>query len=324
MAPRWMSLILWAAAAYNVIWGSWVILRPLDLFRWTGGDPPNYLAIWQCLGMVVGVHGVGFAIAATAPFRHWPVILVALLGKLMGPIGFAWMFLTTASDDAGRLPLAWGWMLITNDLIWWLPFSVILYQAARHHLAPGPVDLLTIDQANQQFADQNGRTIDRLCHHQTCLVVFLRHSGCTFCRQTLADLRNQRAKLAAEGVLPILVHMGDEVSGQQFFAEFELDDVPRISDPHCQLYRAYGLNRGRLGQLLGPTVWWRGFKAAILSRHGVGPADGDGFQMPGAFLISDGKIIREFRHQTAADRPDYCQLASGVVRNHSPLPPQTT
>jgi len=324
MAPRWMSHMLWAAAAYNIIWGSWVVLRPLDLFQWTGGDPPNYLVIWQCLGMIVGVHGVGFAIAATAPFRHWPVILVALLGKLLGPLGFAWMLVTTAGDAPGRLPLAWGWTLITNDLIWWIPFASILYQAARHHLAPEPADLLTIEQANQQFSDQTGRTLDRLCHDQTCLIVFLRHSGCTFCRQTLADLHTQRAELAAEGVLPVLVHMEDDVSGKRFFAEFELDDLPRISDPKCQLYRAYGLNRGRLGQLLGPAVWWRGFKAAILSRHGVGPAKGDGFQMPGAFLTRNGKIIGEYRHQTAADRPDYCRIADGIAPKHPALPNQTT
>ena len=42
----------------------------------------------------------------------------------------------------------------------------------------------------------------------------------------------------------------------------------------------------------------------------VGKLVGDGFQMPGVFLLRNGRIEKAFRHQTAADRPDYCELAS--------------
>ena len=38
--------------------------------------------------MIVGVYGVGYATAALDPSRHWPVVLVGLLGKIFGPIGF--------------------------------------------------------------------------------------------------------------------------------------------------------------------------------------------------------------------------------------------
>jgi hypothetical protein len=31
--------------------------------------------------------------------------------------------------------------------------------------------------------------------------------------------------------------------------------------------------------------------------------------MPGTFLIHNGKILRAYRHETSADRPDYCELA---------------
>lgn len=307
--PAWMKQVLRLAAFYNILWGAWVILRPLDLFVWTGAPLPIYSSIWQCVGMIVGVYGVGYAIASRNPLRHWPIVVVGLLGKLFGPIGFAWMLATTSVGDPGRLPLAWGWTLVTNDLIWWIPFTAILYHAARLHLAPPLTDELTLDQANQRFVDQNGNSIRELSRGKTLLIVFLRHSGCTFCREALADLRSQRAQLDAEGVAPVLVHMGDEAAGKAFFEAYSMSDVSRISDPACQLYRAYGLGRGRIDQLLGPAVWWRGFKAAILARHAVGPAGGDGFQMPGAFLVRDGKIVREFRHKTAADRPDYCQIA---------------
>ena len=40
----------------------------------------------------------------------------------------------------------------------------------------------------------------------------------------------------------------------------------------------------------------------------MGGLDGDGFQMPGAFVIKDRAIVRAFRHETAADRPEYCGM----------------
>ena len=47
------------------------------------------------------------------------------------------------------------------------------------------------------------------------------------------------------------------------------------------------------------------FQAAILSRHGVGKLVGDGFQMPGAFLVKRNQIVKAYRHETSASRPDY-------------------
>lgn len=127
LAPRWMSYILAAAAIYNIAWGTWAILFPLSIFRWAGFQPlPTYPELWQCIGMIVGVYGVGYAIAAMDPLKHWPIVLVGLLGKLFGPIGFfqaVW---------AGRFPMKMGWTILTNDLIWWLPFVLILTHAARH------------------------------------------------------------------------------------------------------------------------------------------------------------------------------------------------
>lgn len=123
--PRWMSITLWLAAGYNIVWGGWVVLSPLSAFRLLGMPPPNYPQIWQCVGMIVGVYGVGYACAARHPMRHWPIVLVGLLGKLFGPIGF----LTAAFK--GELPWKFGFLLLTNDLLWWAPFALILYHAAN-------------------------------------------------------------------------------------------------------------------------------------------------------------------------------------------------
>ena len=123
--PVWMRRILLVAAFYNLVWGSLVILFPSAIFQWTGVALPRYPEIWQCVGMIVGVYGVGYAIAASNPLRHWPVVLVGLLGKVLGPIGFLW----AASSET--LPWSWGWTIVANDLIWWWPFGAILFAAWR-------------------------------------------------------------------------------------------------------------------------------------------------------------------------------------------------
>jgi len=308
-SPRWMTHVMWAAAIYNLTWGAWVVLRPLDLFKWTGAALPLYPSIWQCVGMIVGVYGIGYAIAASDPVRHWPITFVGLLGKIFGPIGFVWMLLTTTQGEPGSLPLSWGWTIVFNDLIWWIPFAAVLNQAAKISADPRETDVISVAAANARSVDQRGRSISDLSQGQSLLIVFLRHSGCTFCREALQDLKQQRATIEATGVKIAIVHMSDEADGAAMMSGYGLEDVSRISDPTCSLYRAYELQRGTTSQLLGPSVWWRGFVAAIVNRHGLGPLGGDGFQMPGAFLVRDGQLIRSYRHQTAADRPDYCELA---------------
>ncbi len=123
MAPRWMKWTLAIAAAYNILWGGFVVLFPEVPFAWIGWEAPRYPELFACIGMIVGVYGVGYGIAARDPFRHWPIVLVGFLGKIFGPIGFL------ASATAGRLPWNAGWTILSNDLVWWLPFAGILMGA---------------------------------------------------------------------------------------------------------------------------------------------------------------------------------------------------
>ena len=117
--------------------------------------------------------------------------------------------------------------------------------------------------------------------------------------------------LEATGIRLALVHMGDERAGEQFFESYGLADMPRISDPERTLYRAFKLRRGRLRQLLGIRVWRRAV-AMALRGHWLGSLQGDSFQMPGLFLIRNEKIVRTFRYETAADRPDYTEFVCGL------------
>jgi len=124
-APRWAKSVLIAAGIYNLIWGGFAVLFPLTMFSWLGMDPPRYPQFWQCIGMIVGVYGIGYLIAANNPMRHWPIVLVGFLGKILGPIGMLEALRT------GALPWAFAINNVTNDLIWWIPFGLILYHRWR-------------------------------------------------------------------------------------------------------------------------------------------------------------------------------------------------
>lgn len=115
-----MSLVLKAAGVYNLIWGAWVILFPDHFFRLTGMEIPNQLLIWQGMGMVIGVYGLGYWWAARNPILHWPIVAVGLLGKILGPIGFFFNYWS------GQVSFNFFYTLITNDFIWWIPFILIL------------------------------------------------------------------------------------------------------------------------------------------------------------------------------------------------------
>lgn len=301
----WMSSWLLAAGFYNLIWGSAVILLPTLPSRLTGLAEPNYPAIWQCVGMIVGVYGVGYLIAARDPLRHWPIVLVGLLGKVLGPIGFVW------AATRGELPWLFGATILSNDLLWWAPFSLILWHAARAATAPpASPQPLTLAEAIETVTTSNGETIATLSRSSPVLVVFVRHLGCTFCREALSDLSERWSRLRASGVQLVLVHMSPPAEVEAALAQHGLGNAVHISDPTCQLYRAFGLARGTFRQLFGLRVWRRGLRAAILDGHGVGSLKGDGFQMPGAFVVVDGRVRDSFIHRSAADRPDYLALAA--------------
>lgn len=112
------------AAAYNIAFGLWTVVAPNSFFRLFHLQLPRYPAIWSCLGMVVGLYGIGYAYAARRLDRAFPFIAIGLAGKVLGPIG--WVLAVRNGGWSGRtFPL-----IVFNDLIWWLPFGFFLLEGS--------------------------------------------------------------------------------------------------------------------------------------------------------------------------------------------------
>jgi hypothetical protein len=313
IAPRWQRRVLLAAGWYNLAWGAWVVLRPGDLFRWTGAPQPTYPELWQCIGMFVLVWGIGYLVAASDPWRHWPIVLVGLLGKLLGPIG-----LVGAAAD-GRFPWSWGWTIVTNDLVWIIPFAVILAGATRAH-AGGDLRMrlarvqrrlgVDTDAAACELAEPSDRVLpgsasDRavlLARTRTqadgrvppdLLVVFLRHSGCIFCREALDELACRRAAIEADGTRIVLVHLDDDPERlASIVARHGLDGVELVPDPERRLYRAFELRSAPVRAHFTWRQWLAGIRAWLSTAQFLGAPRGDALQLPGVVRISKGRVVQ--------------------------------
>lgn len=298
-----MRVTLVLAGIYNILFGVWAVCWPNLWFDWSGMDRPAYPELWQSVGMIVGVYGLGYLIASTNPLRHWPIILVGFLGKIFGPIGFA------KAIFFGALPLSSAWIIITNDLIWWVPFSLILWKTMQAKLGKPLTreDPYSPAEAAKVYKLSTGETLEQASTGETVTLVFLRHFGCTFTRQILRSLQDLKAEAETQGSRIVLVHMLQHGDEQDYLAAANGSSIPRIADPNCELYRAFGLGKGGFFELFGPQVWLRG-AFALFKGCGIGHLAGDGMQMPGAFLYRDGEILSAQPANSAADLPDLPSL----------------
>jgi hypothetical protein len=292
--PKWMTTTLKAAAIYNFAFALMTLVAPFWIFDVTGATRPNLPELWQCIGMIVGVYGIGYWIAAYDPYRHWPVVLVGWLGKTFGPLGFA------KALWEGVFPIKFGWIIVFNDLIWWIPFAIMVKKAIEQIVQP---EMVEITEANRKafsaFSEDSKQ--------KPVLVVFLRHSGCTFCREMIADLKQSSDELKKSQVSLVLVHMG--LSGQILPGEWK-----SILDKERALYRLAGLERGTWGQVFSLSVLWRGLVAGILNGHWVGPLEGDGMMMPGAQLWVSGQLAHSWKAQSVADRLPLSEIVNKVAK----------
>jgi peroxiredoxin len=159
------------------------------------------------------------------------------------------------------------------------------------------------------YKSQFGETLGSRVSQSATFLVFLRHFGCTFCREAVSEISEKREAIESQGARLAFVHLGTEEKAQWFFKPYGLLDVPRFSDPQGQLYQAFGLVRAELRHFLNLTSIRRLITAAF-SGHFAAYPEGDIQRMPGVFLIERGPIRKAFRHTLISDKPDYLALAT--------------
>jgi len=118
-------LVFLTAALYNMSWGVYSAFDPQWFFRFSGLPPTNHPEIFVCLGMVIGLYGILYLDVFRAPERGWLIAAVGLAGKVIGPVG------AIALIWIGRWPAKSIMLCATNDFIWWLPFTLYLFDVRK-------------------------------------------------------------------------------------------------------------------------------------------------------------------------------------------------
>jgi hypothetical protein len=173
--------------------------------------------------------------------------------------------------------------------------------------SPGETELAAV---LQQYHTENRRTLLELADESPLLLIFLRHFGCAFCRQTLDDVSKLRGEIESKAIRPVFVHLGTPERAKPYFDYYHLSDVERVSDPQASLYTQPVFKLARksaFSHFLIPTVWKAWLQGAI-RKHGIGMIKEDADQMPGIFFLRQRAIVRTFRYKTIADQPDYLKL----------------
>jgi len=157
---------------------------------------------------------------------------------------------------------------------------------------------------------ESGASLLELVEASPVLLVFLRHFGCSFCRQAISDVADLGGELDKRGVRPVFVHLGTPERAKPFFDYYGIGDVERVSDPEARVYQlpVFALPRMHPALTLFQPAVWMGWLKGALFKHGIGAIKEDGHQMQGIFFLKGPKIVRQFRYKTIADEPNYLKL----------------
>jgi hypothetical protein len=150
-----------------------------------------------------------------------------------------------------------------------------------------------------------GRLSDQL-NDAPALFVFLRHFGCIFCRETIADIRSISER-NSQFPRVIFFFQGGPTEGRAFLRRY-WPSAHAIADPEAEFYADFGIKRGSFLQNLGPSVL-RAHQRAKAKGHSNGPRSGDIWRMPGVILTQAEEIVWSHAVKHAADQPDLEEIA---------------
>lgn len=150
------------------------------------------------------------------------------------------------------------------------------------------------------------QALSDLYQERPLALIFLRHFGCIFCREQVANLREHEDWNLA------FVTMGSPEEAAEFRAMMKSPHI-FISDPMARLYEEFGLERGSVRQMFSGQVWKRGFQAASKG-HAVGRPVGDPWRMPGEFVVNtQGRVVWERRPRHAGDNASIEDLKKALA-----------
>ncbi len=287
-SPTISRNILKIGALFNLVWGLLCLFSPNSFIPLA-----NASAFIVFVGLIYCFLSLGLIIASLDKARYWPVILICGLTALSASAVFLY-FTVSGFYDFGT-----GGALFIFHFALFFPFVGVLNASYIENTYEESAPKRFHDLVNVVKTSQNKTLLD-LSNERNVLLVFIRHFGCTFCRETVSEIAKIDEAILGKNFTLVYVHMSDKAHGDEFFSKYYQGSVHHISDPAKKLYHSLNLKRGTLMQLFGPATWLRGIYAGLVKGHGIGEVEGDSLQLGGVFVLSRGQIVFEERSKCAS------------------------
>lgn len=161
--------------------------------------------------------------------------------------------------------------------------------------------------------DGHGEIIElaRLTSAGKTLLVFIRHLGCPLCREIIADLAAAAGEAGKNFGAIVAFTESTAVRVAEFSAKNAIP-FSIISDRDKKVFEAYGVGRGGIGSMLGPSVLAATVRATFRG-HMHGKFEGSELQLPADFIVDrGGKISLAHYGKNVADHLSVTELIAAL------------
>ncbi len=156
-----------------------------------------------------------------------------------------------------------------------------------------------------------GNTPIQLSKDRPVVMLFLRHLGCSFCKDFIHELNHNHLTVKGMNVNLVFVHMSDPEFANDFFTRFLSNLFPavnsmamkveHVSDPRRELYRQFGSKLGSFNQLFSFKMWVSGIWLYFSKGIKLSGVEGDYRQLGSLVLLKNGKVQKIQHLENAHD-----------------------
>ncbi len=142
------------------------------------------------------------------------------------------------------------------------------------------------------------------------VIVWLRHFGCVFCREQVAEIRANRVDIEALGGGIAFVGNGTPRAAAWFQERFAADSTV-LTDPDLASYHAIGARSGLLSTL-GPGAWGAGLRAFRTGAR-QSTTKGHAYQQGGLVVMAPGnRVVYQHVSRAAGDHPPVSDVLAAL------------
>jgi AhpC/TSA antioxidant enzyme len=149
------------------------------------------------------------------------------------------------------------------------------------------------------------------------VVVWLRHFGCVFCREQVAEIRAARGEIESRGAGIVFIGNGTPRAAAWFQQRYAADSTV-FTDPDLVSYKAIGARSG-LASTLGPGAWGAGIRA-FRSGARQSTTKGHPYQQGGLVVMAPGnKVLYQRISRAAGDHAPVADVLAALDAALAPL-----